>query len=560
MRFYRFVLCVFAIFFFVSLNCDANKDFSVGGIKLLNNGFSIVLEESEQENESIDFANDFLTALVLPSNRMLVSLSVLQDYARSMYVPLEGTSLGADLLQADLTLKQRIRAMITNMSNEKIVSFWSSALANDELFNRSNNIQVWIKPAKVSIVELKDGMLIKNAVLEVEISNMVNKELWVDIVIPNIEDSINTEPVFKPLRDVFRILICSQWYKEYVFSSSYRSLLNSFIDSEKLAGFFSFEKISFRPFRFYSNIFFDKKYFSLGKRDFSIFGGVDFSGVLKGSDREVLSLSIDRALELMNMFKLSRGVGIELVEKKEYEDRIEDFFDKNLEKKDVNGLFGWIKAFFNRRQDVDCNKVFAVLLSLSANSMRDMSYVLKDKFAKLPSDKRYVDGKALLQSLSDLGLLGGKQIEDLKDSGFVYLGKTGIRSDADVYDAVINHLKEDNVLLFPNAISMGVLFGQQLSENEARFFEALFKYDAPQIKRYLSHDAASYFIEAMKNIKSQDISKIQSIIALVSIADMYMPQISYVDCGLSAFLRVNLLTFSHADYLNGLKVVYGHSD
>ncbi len=541
---------VFLAFCLLPLSGRADNYYTVGGIKLTDKGCAFVIEKSEDTSVCGKFAGLFLQGLAIPDTEMICSLSVLQDYSASLFYPLYGMPMGRVLLDSDLILKHRIKAIVTNLSDAKVLAFWKQALEKGDIFN-SGSVELWVKPGKVLLIELKDGLLIKQAVLEVELENVVNKTLWLDIVKPGIEKAINEEPGFKPLRDLFRVLICSQWYKERVLQGEKRPF-NYIIDSRQIGGVFNISRMDFSDVRAYNNLFFEKRFIALGKRELSIFGAIDLTSTLQQSEIEKINADVNKAVKAVNLFKISGEYGFVFKDRgSAMLSRAGGFLEKNSasSKTGKSRFMRFINNLFSKGGQ---SKLGAVLIggvpvypAITKILDRGLSGI------KLPA---YISERGLSSAVADF--LGDAPAAGRKGAQFVLLGRTaqGL-SDEDAYNELLKNIEDNKALLFPYLLKKGIKFGVLITDNEAQFFSALLKKDKKRLARFLSTNARPYFFKAMDSAGKRGLGKLKEITALLALSDQYRDKISYLKVRLDWVLRSSVGLFADkVDLVNGAEV------
>ncbi|MBF0387114.1 MAG: hypothetical protein HQL20_04575 [Candidatus Omnitrophica bacterium] len=197
----------------------------------------------------------FLASLTIPEKDLWVNLS---PYEKDRIVPevFGQTEMGRDLLAQDYILKQ-VTASLLYPEGETGKKFWQRiyALAQEKYgttdvpFDAFN--KVWIVPDKAEVYEnAKAGtayvlesrlkVMLEADYLASQVSpqtpttpNDIAKNVLREIVIPILEEEVNSGRNFAPLRQVYQSLILAEWYKRKIKDSL---LAMVYVDRNKTDG------------------------------------------------------------------------------------------------------------------------------------------------------------------------------------------------------------------------------------------------------------------------------------------------------------------------------------
>ena len=207
----------------------------------------------------------FLAAMTIPEDDLWVNLSP-HESNRIIPEELSKTELGRDLLAQDYLLKQ-LSASLISPQEDLGAAFWEKVYAKaNEIYgtveipiNTFN--KVWIVPDSTTVYEHGQTVYIEEARLKVMLESdymaqgmserglgqesaarsassepaqdNISKEFIREIVIPAIEEEVNTGRNFAPLRQIYHSLILAQWYKETVKDGL---LSQVYVDRSKVSG------------------------------------------------------------------------------------------------------------------------------------------------------------------------------------------------------------------------------------------------------------------------------------------------------------------------------------
>jgi hypothetical protein len=197
----------------------------------------------------------FLAALTVPEDHLWVNLSPYEK-DRIVEKDLGQTELGRDMLAQDYMLKQ-LAASLLYPENETGKKFWDKIYqkAYDEL--GTTNIlldtfnKIWVVPDTASVrvdgasvyivdqhlkVMLEHDYLARESNTEVEEkdeSYQITADLIREIILPAIENEINTGKTFANLRQMYSALILAKWYKKHIKESL---LADIYVNQGKING------------------------------------------------------------------------------------------------------------------------------------------------------------------------------------------------------------------------------------------------------------------------------------------------------------------------------------
>ena len=216
------------------------------------------LKEDELKDESVRMVKYFLTALTVPEDDQWVNLS---PYEKDRIIPeLFGqTDMGKDLLSQDYLLKQ-LTASLLYPEEGLGQRFWDRVYENaykrygttDIPVNTFN--KVWIIPERASVYEKEDIVFIVDSRLKVMLEEdyyamekrnsasgftdtdsqaSIASEIIREVVLPEIEQEVNSGKNFARLRQIYHSMILSTWYKRNL----KEALLNRlYSDQNKIEG------------------------------------------------------------------------------------------------------------------------------------------------------------------------------------------------------------------------------------------------------------------------------------------------------------------------------------
>lgn len=193
------------------------------------------------QSESQKLIQYFLAALTVPEDEMWVNLS---PYEADRIIP-EGfsqTSMGRDLLAQDYLLKQ-LSASLMFPDNDTGKRFWEKVYRKAQEVYGTTDLpydtfhKIWITPDKASLFKTERGVYTVENHLKVMLeqdyladshqqsvisTTSENRQLEADhlstavmkeIIIPIIEEEVNTGEHFAPLRQIYSAMILATWYK-----------------------------------------------------------------------------------------------------------------------------------------------------------------------------------------------------------------------------------------------------------------------------------------------------------------------------------------------------------
>ena len=248
------------------------------------------------KDETRRLVNYFLTSMTVPQNDLWVNLSPV-EHGRMIPEALSRTELGDDLLAEDYILKQLSSSF---MYPEKALGqkFWDRVHA--EVAEKYGSIdiptdslnKVWITPDTATVYENGSTVYVVDAHLKVMLdadhaaatqatqvgvpiqaapAEEFARQMMREILLPAIEQEVNSGENFAPLRQIYYSLILAKWYKEKVRNSI---LSRVFVDQNKIAGIdvvspSSKEKIYARYMEAYSKGVYNyvKEEFDAGKQE-----------------------------------------------------------------------------------------------------------------------------------------------------------------------------------------------------------------------------------------------------------------------------------------------------
>ncbi|MBF0486273.1 MAG: hypothetical protein HQL16_07155, partial [Candidatus Omnitrophica bacterium] len=205
--------------------------------------------------ESEKLIRYFLASLTVPEKDLWVNLS---PYEKDRIVPeaFGQTEMGRDLLAQDYILKQ-LTASALYPEDALGKEFWKKVYAKAYEKYGTTDIpvdtfhKVWILPSKAVvfekaavayIVESKFKVMLESDYLaqgkngtapQGEVKDEIAKEVLREVIIPALENEVNTGKNFAQLRQVYHSLILATWYKKKIKESL---LSSAYVDQKKVQG------------------------------------------------------------------------------------------------------------------------------------------------------------------------------------------------------------------------------------------------------------------------------------------------------------------------------------
>ncbi|MBF0384700.1 MAG: phosphopyruvate hydratase [Candidatus Omnitrophica bacterium] len=215
--------------------------------------------------ESTKLVKYFLAALTVPADELWVNLS---PYEKDRIVPdgFGNTGMGRDLLAQDYILKQLTSTLVypeTDLGKK----FWDRVYEKSKKLYNTTEVplntfnKIWIVPEKAVVFESNNNAFVIDSHLKVMLEEdyvALNKNLNVkkfgldgidkrqaeaysatttqmikDVLIPEIEQEVNTGENFAALRQVYNSVILASWYKDNLKNSLLGQI---YADKNKIAG------------------------------------------------------------------------------------------------------------------------------------------------------------------------------------------------------------------------------------------------------------------------------------------------------------------------------------
>ncbi|MCP4652873.1 MAG: hypothetical protein GY858_05765 [Candidatus Omnitrophica bacterium] len=226
---------------------------------------------SELEEETKRLIKYFLASITIPEEDLWVNLS---PYEKDRMVPnaLGLTDMGRDLLGEDYVLKQ-LTASLTYPDSPLGKKFWDKVYERTEQLYGTTNIpantfsKIWIMPQKAVVYEDRSGAFVAESHLKVMMEadyfaaqknqqtidhrlqttdhrpetrgrkpdtvTDVSAAIMKDVILPVIEEEINTGAQFAHLRQIYHSLILATWFKKKLKQTA---LEKAYIGKNKIKG------------------------------------------------------------------------------------------------------------------------------------------------------------------------------------------------------------------------------------------------------------------------------------------------------------------------------------
>ena len=210
------------------------------------------LKADQVKDQSDRLIKYFLACLTIPEDHQWVNLS---PYEKQRIIPedLGQTVLGQDMLAQDYILKQLTASLIYPEKNLG-KNFWDKVYAKASQMYGTNQIpmntfnKVWILPDTAKVYELRDTVLVTKCHLKVMLdedylalskhnsmpaTNNLASQIVREIILPAIEQEVNTGKNFSQLRQIYNSMILAVWFKKNL----KQALLNQvYTDKSKVNG------------------------------------------------------------------------------------------------------------------------------------------------------------------------------------------------------------------------------------------------------------------------------------------------------------------------------------
>lgn len=247
--------------------------------------FNFILDQADSKLSDLEIktlSNQliryFLASLTIPEEDLWVNLS---PYEKDQIVPdeLGYTDMGRDLLAQDYILKQLVSSL-THPETREGKRFWKKVYQTAHRLYGTTNIpistfnKIWIVPHKVTIYEDNTRAFIGESRLKVMLEqdylafsksqsgtgprdwsqrdlshrtspglnekeiNSFSSQIMKEVILPIIEEEVNTGAHFKQLRQIYHALILATWFKQKLRASinSKSFLQQVYIDKKKVKG------------------------------------------------------------------------------------------------------------------------------------------------------------------------------------------------------------------------------------------------------------------------------------------------------------------------------------
>lgn len=185
--------------------------------------------EEQLKTSSEQFAHYFLAALALPEDQLWVNLAP-QESGRIMHDDMAQTQAGRVMLEQDYLLKQ-LTASLMHPDHPSGKRLWQRLY--EQVYVHGGHIEgalddlhkIWIKPDKARVFEGNQTAYIVESRLKVELGRhdtsgmMADNErthLLKEIILPIVEEEVNTGAHFAPLRQLYHAIILASWYKQHL--------------------------------------------------------------------------------------------------------------------------------------------------------------------------------------------------------------------------------------------------------------------------------------------------------------------------------------------------------
>jgi WD40 repeat protein len=196
----------------------------------------------------------FLASLSMPEEDLWVNLS---PYEKDRIIPSAFglTEMGRDLLDQDYLLKQH-SAILLDPDTGTGKSYWSQVYSHAMTMFGTTDIpldgfnKVWIVPGTARVFEKNGHVLVTEAKLRVLLdtdymalkhhqslesvsSQDISREALRKYILPVIEEKVNTDPAFAPVREIFRAHILGTYFRKKLRDGLFQK---EYIDQKKVAG------------------------------------------------------------------------------------------------------------------------------------------------------------------------------------------------------------------------------------------------------------------------------------------------------------------------------------
>ncbi len=465
----------------------------------------VVVKDLPEDCQS--FARGFVSGLLLRDSQMYTALS--PDRSLFSQVP-EGLlfSFAGDILvSADVALKRNIRNILGDLSDKDVFEFWQRASEGQEDVPRG--LKVSLLPLRAEIIRLKDGFLIKDLVLQVDVA-CENASPIVDILKDRLNKAVLENAEFEPLRRLAYEWLAAQYTKELHRLDGLNFQGADFIDR----GRFLFVRQE-SPFSIIRKV---NSYIKETRRPveimfngwkIGIYGLIDFTGLLRNANIKKVDLSVADALKRLGSFALTDDFRL-VFSSMDRKALIRDWFRLFELTKDWR-FWRWIGQ--RRAQllvllagiipaDIDIDSIQGVHLGLyirgdffmeQALSLLGSAGLERLLYPKIgDADVKYI-------GVFDPGMLSKDKAEKLK--GYIRLGW----------------------LPFMGAFDKGRVVAVRLNGPSRDFFSALLEDNHQLANRFISKAIKKEFWSAVKDVKIIYNDPLKQTVYLLLLADEFRP-------------------------------------
>ncbi len=217
------------------------------------------------KDESQKLVKFFLTAMTIPDKEAWVNLS---PYEKDRIIPpaLGETQMGQVMLEQDYALKQMSSAM-TDPRTELGAKFWQTVRQNAQAKLGTTDVpmstfnKVWIVPGKAEVAQeggqayvtesslkvmmeedyeaLQKTVGNKEQAAEATQTNKLTSEVFRTMILPKLEQNVNTSKEFSGVRQIYEAAILAVWYKQALKESLLGKI---YADKSKVKGIESLDK------------------------------------------------------------------------------------------------------------------------------------------------------------------------------------------------------------------------------------------------------------------------------------------------------------------------------
>ena len=465
----------------------------------------VVMRDLAKDSQS--FARGVLSGLLLKDGQMYVALSPDKFLFSQVPEALIFSFAGDILVSADIALKRRIREILGDLSDKDVFDFWQAASEGQEEVPKG--LKVSLLPLRSEIIRLKDGFLIKDLVLQVDVA-CENASPIVDILRERLNKAVLEDAEFAPLRQLAYEWLAAQYIKELHRLDGLDFQGADFIDTGRFL--FVRQNVPFdviRKVNLYMRETRRPVEIMFNGWKIGIYGLIDFTGLLRNADIKKVDLSVADALKRLGKFVLTDDFRL-VFSSIDKQALVRDWFRLFELTKDWR-FWRWIGQ--RRAQllvllarivpiDMDIDSIQGVHLGLYIRGdffMEQALSLLRSAGLERLLYPKIGDADVKYIGLFDPGMLAKDKAEKLK--GYIRLGW----------------------LPFMAAFDKGRVVAARLNGPTRDFFSGLLEGNHQLVNKFISRAIRDEFWSAVKDVKIIYNDSLKQAVYLLLLADEFRP-------------------------------------